>query len=66
MTKGELRKARQAAREAGQPLTGELALPNQPSVQPKPQRKPRPRYNSMERFARWHYDNGDHDYSMNG
>ncbi len=26
MTKGELRKARQAARAAGRPLTGELAL----------------------------------------
>lgn len=34
MTKGELRKARQAARAAGQPLTGELALPNQTPATP--------------------------------
>lgn len=30
MTKGELRKARKAAHANGQPLTGDLALPNQP------------------------------------
>jgi hypothetical protein len=34
MTKSELRVARKAARAAGQPLTGELALPSDRGAQP--------------------------------
>jgi hypothetical protein len=32
MTKGELRRARRAAREKGKPLTGELALPGEREI----------------------------------
>ena len=60
MTKGEIRKARKARRVAGQPLTGELALPHHHEQGPAMEFSETPRgYRARERWARY-YD------SLNG
>ncbi len=55
MTKGELRRARKAARQAGRPLGGELALHGHDETKPKPAK--RRRYNRVasreEQYARY-------------
>jgi hypothetical protein len=63
MTKGELRRARQEAKAAGRPLTGELALtPDQShGVDIGPERLSNGRHNvkrarALERYARFVYD----------
>lgn len=53
MTKGELRKARKAARAAGRKLNGELALPNQPVQEFTETVRG---YRARERWARRYYD----------
>ena len=55
MTKAEIRKARQAAREAGKPLSGELALPNAPVVPVRVRRVRRVR-DPMDRWSRAFYE----------
>ena len=54
MTKGELRRARRAARAEGKPLTGELALP-QDNRHDKQVFSESPRgYRARERWARFY------------
>lgn len=65
MTKGEKRRARKAARAAGRPLTGELAIDDRDETPVEFSETPRG-YRARERWAR-RYDElngapeGDHD-----
>ena len=53
MTKGEIRKARQAARAGGQPLTGELALTGEPTPAYAPVRTVAQERTHDRRMHRW-------------
>lgn len=52
MTKGEIRKLRKAARAAGKPLTGELALDNGQHSGPQDFTETARGYRARERWAR--------------
>jgi len=61
MTKGELRRARKAAREARQPLNGELAVSGCDETRTKPT-KPKPqRQRAVKNWSDWYYRYGGTD-----
>lgn len=55
MTKGEIRKARKAARDAGEPLSGDLSLSDR-DTGPVEFSESAAGYRGRERWARWYDD----------
>ena len=56
MTKGELRRARKAARSRGERLTGDLALPSDRGTEAVEFTETARGYRARERWARRYYD----------